>query len=206
MATSSVTTPADAVNLALGRVGYRLRVGNLYDGSEASKQALDLYGQTRDELLVQSDWDFAQGMQALSQLKVAPAGGYVPPNVWNAATNPQLPWYFEYAYPVDCLKVRAILNAPPITPNFDPQEIPFELANDTIDNISQKVILANIQYAYCVYTRRVTRPSAWKPGFVEAFAEALARRLAPVLGNLDVAKLEAAEERVEIAASPMQRG
>ena len=38
---------ADMVNLALRRVGYKLRVGNLYDGSMAAKMALDVYAQTR---------------------------------------------------------------------------------------------------------------------------------------------------------------
>ena len=76
--TTSVNSPADVVNLSLGRIGYKLRVGSLYDGSPASKAALDIYGQTRDEQLRLADWGFAQGEVQLTLQKVAPVGGYVP--------------------------------------------------------------------------------------------------------------------------------
>ena len=33
---ASLVTPADVVNVALSRIGYKLSIGSLYDGSEAA--------------------------------------------------------------------------------------------------------------------------------------------------------------------------
>ena len=46
--TASVQSPADAVNIALRKIGYKLRVGSLFEGSLAAKNALDLYFEKLD--------------------------------------------------------------------------------------------------------------------------------------------------------------
>ena len=46
---SVLRNPADVVNAALDRVGYKKNVGSLYDGSEQAAAALAIYGQTRDD-------------------------------------------------------------------------------------------------------------------------------------------------------------
>ena len=129
---AAASSPADVINLALRRIGYRLRVGNLLDGSEAASQALDIYAQTRDELLRQSDWGFAERNTALTVLKSAPAGGYFPPNLWSSA-YPPLPWSYAYDYPEDCLKVRAVKPSPLFLLDPDPLPILFDPANDYVD-------------------------------------------------------------------------
>jgi hypothetical protein len=58
--TVSVQRPEDAVNAALAAIGYTLRVNSLVDGTRAANLALQIYGQTRDELMRQSDWGFAE--------------------------------------------------------------------------------------------------------------------------------------------------
>ena len=121
---SSVTSPADVLNVTLRRIGYKGRVGNLYDGSLAAKRALDIYGQTRDELLRQNDWGFAERNLDMTLLKQAPKGGYIPPTLWTPA-YPPLPWLYEYARPGDCLKIRSIKAVPLFLPNMDPQPIVF---------------------------------------------------------------------------------
>lgn len=132
---ASVQNPADLVNVALRRIGYQLRVADLFDGSEAANQALDIYGQTRDEMLRQKDWGFAERNTPLTVLKTAPSA-YIPPTVWTA-DYPPLPWKYEYAYPDDCLKVRAIKVSPLFL--FDPAPTPslFRVANDSNTSSTQ---------------------------------------------------------------------
>lgn len=128
---ASVQNPADIINIALRRMGYKLRVGSLLDGSEAASQALDIYAQTRDELLRAGEWGFAERNVSLTVLKAAPAGGYFPPTFWSN-TYPPIPWGYEYAYPDDCLKVRALKPAPLFLFDPDPQPNLYAIANDDV--------------------------------------------------------------------------
>ena len=77
----AVSSPADVVNLSLVRIGYKERVSWLYDGSNAARAALDIYGQTRDALLRDGDWPFAMRSAVGVLLKQAP-DAYVPPTAW----------------------------------------------------------------------------------------------------------------------------
>ena len=203
--TASVSSPADVLNLALRRLGYRLRVGSLYEGSFAAKQALDIYAQTRDEVLAQNDWGFVERNVQMTLLKSAPPGGYVPPLTWSSQ-YPPLPWLYEFAYPSDSLKVRAVKTVPIFVPNFDPKPQLYSLDNDNALNPPQKVILTNINPCILVYVGQVTDPSQWEVDLVDAVAAALARRLAPVLANLDTEKLEAGDELASKAIAEQTRG
>lgn len=190
---ASVQSPADVVNVALVRIGFKQRIGNLYDGSEASVQALDVYAQTRDEVLRQFDWGFAERNVGLTLLKQAPPGGYTPPTYWSPI-YPPLPWMFEYAYPADCLKVRAVKPTPIFIPEFDPQPYVFSVDNDSSLAPPAKVILCNVPLAILAYTGQVTDPTNWEPDFVETLSAALGRRLAAVLVGLENAKAEVPDE------------
>lgn len=202
---ASVTSPADVVNLALQRIGYKGRVGNLFEGSTAAKDALDVYAQTRDELLRKGDWGFAERNVSPLLLKSAPATGYTPPDVWTPA-NPPLPWRYEYAYPDDCLDVRAIKPPSVFVIDFDPQPVVFTIANDNQLNPPRKVILCNVADAILTYTGQVTNPATWEPDFIEAFAAALGRRLAPSLVSMEAAKLIMADEQASTAQAAMVQG
>lgn len=208
---ASVTSPADLINLALRRIGYKLRVGSLLEGSFAAKQSLDIYAQTRDAVLVENDWDFAERNVVLTLQKSAPAlagggYGYIPPAVWNPATNPPPPWLFQYLYPIDCLKVRNLKVIPLFVPNFDPQPNAFSLANDTSVTPFQKVILSNVQLAEMVYTGQITDPATYEPGFVESLAAALGRRLVPTLMGLNAIQPAAADEAQSLATAENEQG
>lgn len=205
MASSAAAqNPADLCNLALVRMGYtKGRVGSLYDGSQAAKKFLDVYGQTRDELLRSSDWGFAERNIVMTMLKQAPAAGYIPPAVWNPANNPPLPWLYEYAYPADCLKVRAVKNVPLFVPNFDPQPNVISIANDNALNPPQRVVLCNVPLAVMVYTGQITDPLTWDVQFIETFAAALARHVTPGLMGAEAAKMEAADEANEAGKANM---
>ncbi len=201
--TTSVNNPADLCNLALVRLGRGERIGNLYDGTPQSRRLLDIYGQTRDAVLCEETWDFAERNVALTLQKTAPANGYFPPTVWDPVVNPPLPWNYQYAYPADCLKIRTIKAAPLQIPNFDPKPVLFDEANDTTVTPFQKVILCNVPNAILVYTGRVTDPATWRPGFVEALVAALARRFA---GDINAVNLEGKDEGSELAIASAERG
>lgn len=202
---ASVTSPADVVNLALQRIGYKGRVGNLYDGSTAANDALDIYAQTRDELLRQEDWGFCERNVALTLLKQAPAA-YIPPTAWDPAQYPPPPWLYQYGYPGDCLKVRAVKGVPLFVPNFDPQPNLWSIANDNAFAPPRKVILCNVPAAVLTYSGQVLDPASWEADFVEAFAAALGRRLAPALVSLETAKLLVADEAAAKQLAAMEQG
>ncbi len=203
--TASVTSPADLVNVALRRIGYKLRIGNLYDGSEAAKIALDIYAQTRDEFLRQDDLDFAERNLTMTLLKQAPPGGYVPPLMWSTA-YPSLPWLFEYVYPSDCLKVRAIRGQTVYVLDFDPQPVVFMVENDNSYSPPQKVILCNVPNAILTYTGQITDLTTWEADSVEAFAAILGRRLAPALVGLNAAKLAVDDEQSAMMIAEKEQG
>ena len=193
---ASVSSSADLANVGLTRIGYKLRVGSLYDGSLAAKNLLDIYAQTRDELLTDGNWEFAERNANGQLLKSAPPGGYVPPNGWTPA-YPAVPWLFSYAFPSDALKIRVVKPVPVFVPDFDPQPHAYSIDNDNAFVPPQRVILSNVANAVIVYTGQVTDPATWDVLFVEAFAAALGRRVAPMLVGLDVAKFAASDENVQ---------
>lgn len=202
---ASVSSPADVINAALVRLGYKLRVGSLYDGSYAAKKALDCYGQTRDALLNQGDWGFAERNTLLTLLKQAPPGGYIPPLLWSPA-YPPLPWFFEYAYPSDCLRIRSVKPTPIIIPNMDPQPYIFSEDNDTSLTPPARVILCNVPNAILVYVGQETDVTLYNVGFTEALIAALARRLAATLAGPDFIKLEGQDEQVEGQIAANEQG
>ena len=204
--TASVTSPADCVNIALRKIGYKLRVGSLFEGSLAAKNALDLYAQTRDQLLRQNDWGFAERNLAMILQKFAPVGGYIPPVTWNPNTNPPIPWRFQYARPPDCLKIRSVKPTPLFVPNNDPQPHVFGEANDTTLTPPAQVILCNVANALLVYTGQITDLTAWEADTVETFIDALAERLAPSLASMQAAQMITAQGTVSKQTAEMEQG
>lgn len=201
----TVSSPADVVNASLVRIGYKLNVGSLYDGSLAASKALDVYGQTRDELLRQNDWGFAERNAAMTLLKSAPTA-YVPPTTWDPTLYPPIPWRFSWTYPGDCLKVRAIKPTPIFIPDYDPQPFVYGIANDNGYTPARKVILTMIPAALLVYTGQVTDPTSWESDFIELLVDALGRRLAPSLASLDVMKIQAGAEAHSMAVAEDNQG
>lgn len=201
-----LTSPEDVINDALVRIGRKQRIGSIQEGSESAKVALDIYGQTRDEMLRDGDWGFVERNITIAATKQAPTGGYATQD-WDPSTNPPIPWWFQYTYPSDCLKVRSIKVQPIFLPNFDPQPIAFKIANDNGYSPARKVILCNVgPSALMVYAAQIIDPSTWEASFTEALCAALARRLAPALANLQTEQAEATDEQVEAAAANMTQG
>lgn len=195
-----LTSPEDLVNAALEEIGYPNRVGHMYEGSEASKVALDLYGQTRDAMLRESDWEFARFDVALTLLKSAPAD-YV--GLTWSNTYPPLPWKYAYMWPTNCLKVRSLRKTPAYIPNFDIQPVPFNTPIDTAS--SMKVICCNISNAIGVYTGQITDMTQWEASFMDAFIATLGKRMAPRLNSQAVAVM-APEAQADMATAEMTKG
>lgn len=186
MAATVLTSPEDCCNAALARIGYKLRIGNMLEGSPASKIFLDFYGQTRDDLLRSGDWGFAEKIAAGTITGSAPA-----------------PWLYQYQYPADCLKLKQVF-PPSYTTNLNnPTPQLFRIGSGVSGTASIEAIWSQTQTATLVYTSQVTNPSLWEPMFMEALIEALARRVAPALAKLDQSTLAAAqgEAQAEVASA-----
>ena len=179
---SSVTSPEDIVNMAIGKLGYPRRIGNLFEGSPASKLALDLYSQSRDEALRMKDWGFAKRTVTLTQLKSAPTGGYGT-TPWSS-TYPILPWQFEYSYPSDCIRVLYVQSTPAALPNLDPLPLHFDVGNDNAYSPPQRVILANAPNLVLTYTAQITDMTTWDTLFVNVLVDKLAKAFTVALANM----------------------
>jgi hypothetical protein len=200
-----ITSPADVVNLALRRIGYKLRVNDLQDGSMASTVALDMYGQTRDAVLRAKDWTFAQREINGTQLKAHPTD-YTDVDPWVPADDPPVPWAYSYAYPADCIRLKSVRAQVTALVNYNPAPVLFNVMNDMGEVPPVRVIVSNLPAAIITYTGQVTDPTSWSPDFTEALVSALSRRMATQLANLDVAKLEAQDEAVTMNQNPAIQG
>lgn len=207
----SLRSPEDVVNAALGRIGHAHRIGDLFEGSEAAQTAIDIYAQTRDELLRSQDWDFSQREVNLTLLKQAPVGGYGPWAPWDPTQNPTPGWAYEYAYPDDCLRVRSVQPQPGFLIDFDPQPYIWKVENDNNYTPAVRVILCQVGSAILTYVGQITDPLTWNSLFAEALIAALAKRLAPVLSQIDQERLaderaEASDEAITAANADVSQG
>jgi hypothetical protein len=184
------------------------RIASLFDGSAAAQKFLDLYAQTRDELLRNDiyDWGFAERNVAMTLLKSAPPGGYFPPNLWNPAVNPPPGYLYEYQYPADCIKVRAVKPVPLFNINWDPQPNIFSVDNDNAFNPPQRVILCNVPNAVLVYTGQITDPGTWDVGFVSVLATKLERYVAAALVGMEGAKMAEGDEAQAMQIANTEQG
>ena len=168
----------DICNAALRRVGYPTPIGNMYEGSRASRVALDFYSQTRDALFSEFDWSFLQQEVDLGMpIKTAPPSGYgVTP--WNPAVNPPPPWIYEFSYPANCINVRSVRPLPLFIPEAMPRVNIFQQVYDA--QLAAKVIVTNLARPLAIITGRVTNPAEWQDN---DFIDSLIERLAVLFGR-----------------------
>lgn len=155
---ASVNSPEDVINLSLARIGFKMRVTNIFNGTPAAVKSLDIYAQTRDAVLRMNDWDFAEKITA------AVVSGQSAP----------LPWSIEYTYPTDCIKLRAMFNSVYLADKNNPLPVLYTRGNHSP---AGDVIWTNTAAATLVYTAQITDPAQWEPLFVETMAAELGRRL-----------------------------
>ena len=163
----TISAVEDVVNLALREIGYARPISDLYEGSRASRAALDIYSQTRDEVLREHNWPFATRDAALvTNGQTAPAG-----------------WLYEYTFPAGAIRLRNLKPTTVPSPNYDPAPVLWAEWNDSRLNPAARVVLSNTGSVTAVYVARITDPSTWEPGFAGALISRLARRLELVLSR-----------------------
>lgn len=201
--TAVLTTPEDFVNNALAQLGRSERVGSMFEGSVQSKIALDIYGQTRDDLLREGQWDWARRDVALSVTKTAPPAGYGA-TAWSS-TYPPLPWKYQFSYPADCLKIRSLRRTPVFMPVFDPQPVLFSEVNDNSVTPTVKAIVSNIgPVVIATYTGQVINPANWEANFGQLLIDALALKMAPKFNEKLIQVAGAEEAAGDLVASTTQ--
>lgn len=163
-----ITSVEQICNLALAEIGYRERIADIYDGSEPSKLAIELYGQTRDEVLQSKPWPFALRETQLVDTGIAPP----------------MPWVVEYVYPTDCLRIRAVRPGPLFVGqrSQDPQPVLFMPWNDN-RSTPIRAILVDQANAILVYTGRIVDPTTWEPEFTKNLVARLMPKFASYLIN-----------------------
>lgn len=202
----------DVINQGLRAGGVPLRINDVFEGSEAAKIALEIFQQSRDELITADEWSFSRRTVSLTLLKgPPPPGGYTPATPWSTI-YPIPPFLFEYGYPSDCLDLRAIVPQPGMMPDLDPVPAVFRVDDDPVPNVSgntasgppQKVILCNLPGAIGVYRAQITDPSSWDPGFTAALVASLGRKFAKALGTDPQANQQNTAEAMSTAAAATQ--
>lgn len=94
--------PADVANQALDAAGVDHTIGDLQEGTRPAQVMLRHYMPIMQQLMRAAHWDWCRKTADLVLL--ADASGQTA----NVGTEVPVPWLYEYAYPIDCLKVRFI--------------------------------------------------------------------------------------------------
>ena len=202
-----MTTITDLCNMALTRIKYPTPIGSPYEGSVASRIALQIYAQTRDNLFGEKDWPFLRRVVSLGNpIKTAPPGGYGDV-AWNPAVNPPIPWIAEFTYPSQCIEIRSLRPTPVFIPEFTPFFTRFVTAYDTV--LQAKVVLTNLLAPVAVISGQVLDPNEWQDSnFTEALVDALAVQFEKHFGDGDVNKVQLAERDAQLstAVAEQRRG
>lgn len=185
-------------NQALSLAGVRTQIASLTENSPSAKACLLFYANTRDALLREAQWNFANTFVTLA-LRVAlpgtPESVAVGGTVW-LDTYPAPGWNYEYAYPANCIVTRQVIpqgqwaaflaRAQTIGPWKAVAEfaVPFEISSKS----GETVINSNAQQGILCYTRRVENDAQWDPQFREAMVARLAYKIAvPLSGDKTLA-------------------
>ncbi len=102
-----MTTPTDVINRAFDQIGRSdLSCGNIEDGTEGAQVGLRMYSPALRQLLRAAHWTFARKVAPMVML--GDATGVSTEADPNIGTDVIAPWVYEYAYPIDCMKVRFV--------------------------------------------------------------------------------------------------
>lgn len=181
-------------NMALVSAGTRTQIASLDEASVAARTCKLFYDNTRDELLAEAQWTFANKFVTLALLTSLPGapgntdtGGS---QVW-LSTYPAPGWLYQYSYPEDCIALRWVIpqgqwglflaqaqtNGP--WSSLEKIAVPFAISHADVT-----VINTNAQQAIAAYTARVTNPALFPQNFSTALAGRLAARLViPLAGD-----------------------
>lgn len=159
-----MATVVDLVNVALGLLGDRANVTSIDppEGSAQADHASRFWPIARDEALAAEDWTFASAYGSLSAL-----------------TDTNARWTYAYSLPADFLVARELVYSGGAVVLFDYNSPQFEMAST---DSGQRILFSHGELVTLRYTRRVTDPTRYPPGFVAAVQYLLASYLAgPVI-------------------------
>ena len=142
---SPATSATEIVNLALGRLGEP-PVSDITDTEvKAARAGLRWYEVSRDAVLEEAPWNFAQTRATLIQ----------------DATAPLTDWDYRYAAPTDMLVLRLV------------NGYPTSYAS-TLYQLEKGFILTDEDAVNILYTARITDVAQYPPSFVRALSFLLA--------------------------------
>lgn len=181
----------DICNLALSHLGDRATLASI-DPPEGSSQAdhcAQWWPIVRDEALSAYDWKFASATTT--------------PTMLDDSLMNNDGWYYAHARPADFLVSRDFAHTQSSMVSLYPGQPQWD--SGTLDD-GTPVFFVNDQYLSLRYTRRVSDPTRYTPGFVTAISYLLASYLAgPVIkGRMGVqtaAAMRQAWERLAAQAS-----
>ncbi len=158
---SIYSDPADVCNAVLSELGYKRRIGDLGEGSPASKMFLDWYGQARDEELSRgmggaNPWPFSVVTKLLGPATKTKTTDYA--GNWDSATQPPPPWQYEWELPTDYLQA---LNVFPIPTEagiqYEPKPKRWAILNDN----ETATLVTQFASPILVYIARVVDLTQW---------------------------------------------
>lgn len=210
-------SPDDLCNAVISELGYERRIGELNEGSPASKAFLDLYGQARDELLIAgmgsaaasrvTPWPFSVARKLLTGPIKSATEAY--PGAWNSATMPPPPWQYEWSLPGDFLRALNVTVVPP-APGivYNPTPLRWTLTDDNQYNADGSSALLTMASApIFVYIAQVLSPTMWDTAYTANLIANLKRKAVlalkkdPQLLGLE-AQLEEKTQRSSAAVQP----
>lgn len=153
-------------NIALGRIGVSQKIESLTELSNEAAVLSTFIEQVREAVLRDFPWPFATKFLSLALVE----------------SDPNDDWDYAYRYPIDCVKLRRIVNTAGRT---DATRIPFRLAHDA----QGRLIWTDEENATVEYTARVTDPLLYDGIFASVFAWRLATEAATALTGGDAYKM-----------------
>ena len=141
-----MASEVDICNQALVAVGEP-RITSLDDAAPAARWCKEVYADSRDALLEETEWSFAIERAALAPLAEAPDWGYS----------------HQFLLPADCLKI--------LEAREDRQVNTY---NDLDWRREGRKVVCDASTIYIRYTRRVEDPSEFSPSFVKTLSSKVA--------------------------------
>lgn len=160
----------DICNQALTAVGVSQFIQSLNENSLQAVVLRQFYHQTRDQVLEEFPWNFADSYVQLQDIGSPPTG-----------------WGYRYRYPSDCVNAREIhlpyASGPSGIVWTHPDKASpcsrFAVVED--EQSGGKAIITNLAGAALHYTKRIINPALYSAKFVDAFAYLLASKVAAPL-------------------------
>jgi hypothetical protein len=150
-----MASEVEICNMALRHLGA-VRIASLDEARQEAKDCKLFYPVSRDAVLIDHPWNFAQKRRALALMDTPTdyAGAYS----------------LAYIVPADCLRARKV-----VLPSGDDTAQEFSVVRAPT---GEKIILTNAVDAVLVYTLSATDPTWFDAQFIEALALKLASKLA----------------------------